>query len=722
MSKAPRKARVLWATLDPASMDLRLGSPDPLGASWDGEGVNFALFSESAQSVQLCLRDFEGFREARLPLLEHTGPIWHGYLPGLGPGLGYGYRVSAPYAPADGQRANSHKLLLDPYARALSGELHWDDALFGYRVGSRQGDLSADRRDSLPFVPACTVIDPKFDWQDDRPPRTAWHDSILYELHVKSFTARHPEIPPDLRGRFAGLAHPAAIEHLRSLGVTAIELLPVQQRLSPRSLLERGLSDYWGYNTIGFFAPDIRFASDPSPGAVVNEFKSMVRTLHRAGLEVILDVVYNHTGEGNQLGPTVGFRGLDNACYYRLAEERRYYSDVTGCGNTVNITHPQVLRLVMDSLRYWVEEMHVDGFRFDLAVTLGRGPARFDRSGAFFSAVHQDPVLSRVKLIAEPWDLGPDGYQLGNFPALWSEWNGKYRDSMRNYWRAANGGLGEFATRLTGSSDLFEPGGRATRAGINFITAHDGFTLLDLVSYNEKHNQANGENNRDGDGENRSWNCGVEGVSDDASVLALRARQRRNLLTTLLLSQGVPMLLSGDELGRTQQGNNNAYCQDSEISWLDWEHTDRDLLEFYRQLIALRRRHPVFRRRQWFQGRAVRGEGSDIGWFQPGGAAMEGEAWNQGHALAVYLSGAAVPARDAAGVFIQDDSFLLLFNAHHEPVEFHLPAAEATGRVRSWRRVLDTSVQAAPAEGVELAAGAAVQVEARSLQVLRRRA
>ncbi|MGH9475698.1 MAG: glycogen debranching protein GlgX [Terriglobales bacterium] len=720
MSKAPPKPRVLWASLDPESIGLRPGSPAPLGATWDGEGVNFALFSEAAQNVQLVLRDYEGFREARLPLLERTGHVWHGYIPGLQPGQRYNYRVNGPYTPAAGQRCNDHKLLLDPYARAFEGELRWDDALFGYRVGARNADLSADRRDSLSFLPSCVVVDPRFDWQDDQPPRTPRQETVLYELHVKSFTARHPDIPIRLRGTYGGLAHPAALEHLHALGVSSVELLPVQQRVSPRGLSDRGLTDYWGYNTIGFFAPDVRFSGSTGPGEVVAEFKQMVRALHRAGLEVILDVVYNHTGEGNQLGPTLAFRGLDNATYYRLAEDRRFYTDYTGCGNTLNLTHPQVLRLVMDSLRYWVTEMHVDGFRFDLAVALGRGATDYDRSSTFFAVIHQDPVLSQVKLIAEPWDLGPGGYQAGNFPLPWSEWNGKFRDSMRDWWRAANGGLGELATRLTGSSDLFEPGRRFTTASINFITAHDGFTLRDLVSYNEKHNQANGEDNRDGTDDNRSWNCGAEGETEDPAVLALRCRQRRNLFATLCLSQGVPMILGGDELGHSQQGNNNAYCQDSDLSWLDWEQADREFLEFCRRVIAFRRAHPVFRRRQWFQGRAQHGNSADIGWFRPDGMPMNGEDWNHGHALAVYLNGSAMPARSKSGDPVLDDSFLVLFNAHSEAVQFHLPVPAAAGGARSWRAVLDTTLPAVQPGEEEWSAGAGLTLEGRSLQVLRR--
>ena len=722
MTDAAQPTRALSAHLDPASLGVRPGAPYPLGATWDGAGVNFAVFSESAQAMQLCLRDFAGFHEARLPLEEHTDQIWHCYIPGLGPGTRYGFRATGPYEPENGRRFNDNKWLLDPYAKALAGELRWDDALFGYKVGSPRRDLSFDPRDSAPFMPASVVIDARFDWEGDRAPKTPWNESVIYELHVKGFTARHPGIPPELRGTYSGLAHPAAIEHLQTLGITAVELMPVHERVSSRRLAELGLSDYWGYNTVGFFAPDRRFASGSEAGSQVGEFKRMVRALHQAGLEVILDVVYNHTAEGSEMGPTLIFRGLDNPAYYRLQDERQLYTAFTGCGNSLNMQHPQTLRLIMDSLRYWVLEMHVDGFRFDLAAALARELQQVDRLGAFFDIIHQDPVLSQVKLIAEPWDLGQDGYQVGRFPLLWSEWNGKYRDTMRDYWRGANAGLGEFAARLTGSSDLYEAGGRRTYASINFITAHDGFTLRDLVSYNEKHNQANGEDNADGADDNRSWNCGAEGDTRDPEILALRARQQRNLFATLLLSQGVPMICAGDEIGRTQQGNNNAYCQDNPISWLDWEHADTGFLEFCRRTVALYRRHPVFRRRQWFQGRSIRG-GTDIGWFRPDGGAMSDADWNHSFAKAmtIYLNGAAIPSRDTRGQRILDDSFCLLFNAHHDALSFRLPAADALGGADGWRCVLDTSAAAPTADPTEMAPGAGIQVGARSLQVWRRK-
>jgi glycogen operon protein len=729
MSVASNNPRVLSATLDPSSLAARPGAPYPLGATWDGEGVNFALFSESGVGAQLCLMDFEGCHEARVAISEHTDQIWHIYLPGLSPGCRYNYRVNGAYAPADGHRYNPHKLLLDPYAKAIDGALLWDDALFGYRVGGADADLTADFRDNSQFMPAGVVIDPGFAWDGDRSPKTPWNESVIYELHVKGFTQRHPEIPRELRGTYGGLAHPAAVAHLTALGVTAVELMPVHHRITTRHLAERGLSDYWGYNTIGFFAPDQRFAQAPNPatpagrGGQVAEFKSMVRALHRAGLEVILDVVYNHTAEGNQLGPTLCFRGIDNTAYYHLEENRRFYTDFTGCGNSLNMRHPQTLRLIMDSLRYWIVEMHVDGFRFDLASALARQLHQVDRLGAFFDIVHQDPVISQVKLIAEPWDLGEGGYQVGQFPLLWSEWNGKYRDTMRDYWRGANAGLGEFASRLTGSSDLYEAGGRHTYASINFVTAHDGFTLRDLVSYNEKHNLANGEDNRDGESDNRSWNCGHEGEVDAAAtgaleIAALRARQRRNLFATLFLSQGVPMVLGGDEIGRTQGGNNNAYCQDNEISWLDWEHADREFLEFCQRVIGFYRQHPVFRRRQWFQGRAIRGV-ADITWLRPDGSPMSDEDWGRGFAkaLMVVLNGAAIPSRDARGARIVDDSFGLLFNAGPEDLTFRLPPPALA---RAWTPVFDTAAPTPATPATEMVAATELRTQSRSLRVLRR--
>jgi isoamylase len=667
------------------------GNPYPLGANWDGEGVNFALFSENGEKVELCLFDPRGRREtARIPLPERTDQVWHGYLPQARPGLIYGYRVHGPIAPEQGHRFNPHKLLLDPYAKAIVGPLRWSDAHFGYRIGHADADLSLDRRDSAAVSPKAKVIDPAFTWGDDRPPRIPWHDTLIYELHVKGFTRLNPLVPEPLRGTYAGLATEPVIEHLKRLGVSAVELMPVHTFVDDRHLVERGLRNYWGYNTIGFFAPDRRYTGTGH----MHEFKTMVKRLHSAGIEVILDVVYNHTAEGNQLGPTLSFRGIDNAAYYRLmADDPRYYMDYTGCGNTLNMRHPRVLQLIMDSLRYWVQEMHVDGFRFDLASALARELHEVNRLGAFFDIIHQDPVLSQVKLIAEPWDLGEGGYQVGNFPPGWTEWNGKYRDAIRAYWKGDGGLIGELAYRLSGSSDLYEGGGRKPFASINFVTAHDGFTLRDLVSYNDKHNQANGEENRDGESHNRSWNCGAEGPTDDAEVNALRARQQRNLLTTLLLAQGVPMLVAGDEMNRTQGGNNNAYCQDNPISWVDWELSpeDRGLIAFTQRLIRLRRYHPVFHRRHFFQGRPIKGAGvKDIVWLAPTGTEMSDEEWEQHHArcLGMLLNGDGLYERDERGRPIRDDHCLLLLNAHHEPLDFVLPPSSLGGR---WQSVLDTA-------------------------------
>jgi isoamylase len=636
--------------------------------------------------------------------------------------LRYGYRVYGPYDPNNGQRFNPAKLLVDPYAKSIDGFLRWDDALFGYTIGHPEGDLSRDDRDSAPFVPRSVVVDPFFDWRNDSQLHIPWHETIIYELHVKGFTMQHPEIPADLRGTYAGLAHPASIEYLKKLGITSVELMPIHHSVADRHLLERGLTNYWGYNSLGFFAPDARFSAAGSAGDQVAEFKNMVRTLHGAGLEVILDVVYNHTAEGNQLGPTVCFRGVDNTAYYRVADgQPRYYMDYTGCGNTLNMRHPRALQLLMDSLRYWVTEMHVDGFRFDLAAALARELHEVDRLGAFFDIIHQDPTLSQVKLIAEPWDLGEGGYQVGNFPVLWSEWNGRYRDCVRDYWRGSDQGIAEFASRLTGSSDLYESGGRKPYASINFLTAHDGFTLNDLVSYNDRHNENNGEENRDGESNNRSWNCGFEGPTEDPSVNVLRARQKRNLIATLFLSLGVPMLLAGDELGRSQQGNNNAYCHDDEISWLDWDQVDSKQLEFTRQIIEFRKQHPVFFRRKWFQGKSIRGSDvNDLAWFRPDGEQMSDEDWGAGFAksLGVFLNGDEIPGVDAAGRRILDQSFYLIFNAHWEPVEFVLPA-EIWGQ--SWTRVLDTRNGDAPAEDDwQRAAGTKINIESRTLVVMSR--
>ncbi|HEX8097452.1 MAG TPA: glycogen debranching protein GlgX, partial [Pyrinomonadaceae bacterium] len=609
------------------------GQPYPQGATWDGAGVNFALFSENATAVELCLFDSTEatIESARIRLTEQTDLVWHAYLPEARPGQLYGYRVHGPYEPRAGHRFNPNKLLLDPYAKAVAGTVRWSEAMFGYTIGHADADLSFDGRDSAAGVPKCVVIDPAFGWGGDTQPRTPWHKTLIYEMHVKGFTMRHPEVPPERRGTYAALTHPAVINHLLSLGVTAVELLPVHQFISGKHLVDKGLTNYWGYNSIGFFSPDVRYSFGGGMGQQVQEFKTMVRTLHREGIEVILDVVYNHTGEGNELGPTLCFRGIDNAAYYRLAPEGpRHYVDYTGCGNTLNMIHPHTLQIIMDSLRYWVLEMHVDGFRFDLASALARELHEVNRLSAFFDIIHQDPVLSQVKLIAEPWDLGEGGYQVGNFPLLWAEWNGVYRDCVRRYWRGDAGMIDDLAYRLTGSSDLYERSGRRPYASINFVTSHDGFTLADLVSYNEKHNEANQEDNQDGESNNLSWNCGAEGPTDDLEILGLRARQQRNFLATLLLSQGVPMLQAGDEVGRTQMGNNNAYCQDNEISWLDWELDQRKLglLEFTRALIALFHKHPVLRRRKFFQGRKIRGsEIKDLSWFRPDGQEMRDEDW-----------------------------------------------------------------------------------------------
>ncbi len=699
------------------------GRPYPLGATWDGEGVNFALFSQHAEQVVLCLFDAKGKHEvAQIPLLERTGGVWHAYLPEARPDLLYGYRVHGPYQPEEGYRFNAHKLLLDPYAKSIVGQIHWSDAQFGYRIGGRGEDLSFNTRNSAPGMPKCQVVDTAFMWGDDRPPRVPWHDTLIYELHVRGFTLRHPDVPVHLRGTYAGLACGPVVDYLKALGVTAVELLPIHYFVDERHLLDRGLRNYWGYSPLGYFAPDPRYASTDHP---VNEFKSMVRTLHSAGIEVILDVVYNHTAEGNQFGPTLCFRGLDNATYYRLAPDHpRYTMDYTGCGNTLNTAEPRVLQLIADSLRYWVTEMHVDGFRFDLAAALARGQQAVEQAGAFMAIVQQDPVLSQIKLIAEPWDVGEGGYQVGRFPPGWSEWNGKYRDVVRDYWRGEGGLIGELAYRLTGSADLYEHNGRRPCASINFVTAHDGFTLYDLVSYNERHNEANGEDNRDGESHNRSWNCGVEGDTGDPKILALRLRQRRNLLATLLLSQGVPMLLAGDEVGRTQRGNNNAYCQDNELSWLDWDIAwlaeNRELLAFTQRLVQIRRRHPTFRRRHFFRG--IHGDGvRDIFWFNPDGCEINDEEWTHDYArcLGLYLPGAGLQERDERGHPLVDDNFLLLCNAHHEEISFVLPVP---GDETLFEVVLDTALpQGQPTEGFQHPSEDPYPVQGRSLVLLRHR-
>lgn len=701
-------------------MQIWPGNPYPQGSTWDGAGVNFALFSENATAVDLCLFDAPDSQcaAATIRLHEQTDHVWHVYLPEVRPGQLYGYRVHGPYEPATGHRFNPAKLLLDPYAKAMVGALRWSEALFGYTVGHPEADLSRDARDSVGYLPKCVVIDPAFSWGDDAPPRTPWHKTLIYELHVKGFTARHPDVAPALRGTYAGLASPAVVDYLRTLGITAIELMPVHQFVHDKHLAERGLSNYWGYNSIGFFTPHSDYASTAAAGQAVAEFKTMVKTFHREGIEVILDVVYNHTGEGNHLGPTLCFRGIDNAAYYRVvADNRRYYMDYTGCGNTLNMTHPCTLRLIMDSLRYWVQEMHVDGFRFDLAAALARELHEVDRLGAFFDIIHQDPILSQVKLIAEPWDLGEGGYQVGNFPVLWAEWNATYRDTVRRFWKGDGGLVGDLAFRLTGSSDLYEGGGRQPYASINFVTAHDGFTLHDLVSYNSKHNEANGEGNQDGAHENLSWNCGAEGVTDDPAILALRAQQQRNYLATLLLSQGVPMFVAGDERGRTQRGNNNAYCQDNEVSWMDWslDRPRRDLLAFTQELIQLFHAHPVLRRRRFFQGRRIRGsEVKDLAWFRPDGQEMNDEDWNTPHArcFGLRLAGDAIEEVDIRGQHISDDTLLILLNAHHEPLPFVLPAHRPKIR---WEVVLDTRGKLDKRHLRPWRGGAVYTMEARSL-------
>ncbi|SHK73144.1 glycogen operon protein [Pseudonocardia thermophila] len=671
-------------------MHIWPGSQHPLGATFDGGGTNFAIFSEVAERIELCLFDEDG-TESRVDLPERNGLVWHGYLPRVGPGQHYGYRVHGPYDPAAGLRCNPAKLLLDPYARAIDGSITWGEELFAYRFGDPESTNDAD---SAPKMMTSVVVNPYFDWDGDRPLRVPYNESIIYEAHVKGMTMTHPGIPDDVRGTYAGLAHPVMIEHLKSLGVTAVELMPVHQFVHDSTLVERGLKNYWGYNSIGFFAPHNGYASFGTAGEQVLEFKTMVRALHRAGIEVILDVVYNHTAEGNHLGPTLSFRGIDNRAYYRLVDDDpRYYYDTTGTGNSLNVRHHESLRLIMDSLRYWVTEMHVDGFRFDLASSLAREFHEVDRLAAFFDLVNQDPVVSRVKLIAEPWDVGEGGYQVGGFPPLWTEWNGRYRDTVRDFWRGEPASLGEFAARFTGSSDLYEADNRRPIASINFVTAHDGFTLEDLVAYNEKHNEANGEDNNDGESHNRSWNHGAEGPTDDPAVHALRERQKRNILTTLLLSQGVPMIAHGDELGRTQQGNNNVYCQDNELSWIDWKQArEHDVLTaFTSRLTALRAAHPIFRRQRFFQGRAIHGSSvDDIAWLRPDGRHMQDDDWHRDRApvVMIYLNGQGIPDRDQVGERIVDDSFLLLLNAGHHQQMFTLPD-EAFGR--AWTIEVDTA-------------------------------
>jgi len=706
-------------------MDMQVwpGTANPLGATWDGEGTNFTLFSENATQVDLCLFDAAG-TETRIALPEVYNFVWHGYFPDIRPGQRYGFRVHGPYAPEEGHRFNPNKLLIDPYAKALTGDVLFGDEIFGYGTDHEDEDLSFSELDSAPLMPRCVVIDESFDWEGDRLLRHPWHETVIYEVHVRGFTKRHPDIPPELRGTYAGLAHPAAIAHLKSLGITAVELLPVHHyHAFPGHLARSGLRNYWGYDSLAYFAPYAGYGADSTPNGLVREFRQMVKTLHAEGIEVILDVVYNHTGEGNHFGPTLSFRGIDNCAYYRLVDEApRYYMDFTGCGNSLNVRHPQILKIIMDSLRYWVLEMHVDGFRFDLASALARELYEVDSLAAFFDIIHQDPVLSTVKLIAEPWDVGEGGYHVGKFPLLWSEWNGQYRDTLRDFWRGEGATLAEFAFRFTGSSDLYEGTGRRPHASINFITAHDGFTLRDLVSYNEKHNEANHEDNRDGESYNRSWNCGVEGETDDPKILALRERQQRNFLVSLMLSQGVPMLLGGDEMGRSQGGNNNAYCQDSEIAWFDWSLRDRnaDLLAFTQELIQFRHRHPIFRRRNWFQGRAIHGSGvEDIGWFNPDGSEMDEDQWLDYSlkSISIFLNGRELPRVGARGERIEDDSFLLLFNDHSESVEFTIPERV---QAMQWQAILATEVPHFLQDGPVYTESESIELVARSLMVLQR--
>ncbi|WP_207457194.1 glycogen debranching protein GlgX [Herbiconiux sp. SYSU D00978] len=692
------------------------GSPYPLGATFDGSGTNFALFSEAAERVELCLFDDAG-EETRVELHEVDAYVWHAYLPSVQPGQRYGYRVHGPYDPENGLRMNPNKLLLDPYAKATTGEIDWDQSLFSYNFGDPD---SRNDDDSAAHMTKGVVINPFFDWQGDRHPRTPYNETIVYEGHIKGLTMRHPDLPEELRGTYAGVAHPVIIEHLQKLGVTALELMPVHQFVQDSTLLDKGLRNYWGYNTLGFFAPHSAYSSTGTQGQQVQEFKSMVRALHSVGIEVILDVVYNHTAEGNHMGPTLSFRGIDNQAYYRLVDDdQRYYMDYTGTGNTLNVRHPHSLQLIMDSLRYWVTEMHVDGFRFDLASALAREFYEVDRLATFFELVQQDPVVSQVKLIAEPWDVGPGGYQVGNFPPQWSEWNGKYRDTVRDFWRGEPSTLGEFVSRISGSADLYEGSGRRPVASINFVTAHDGFTIRDLVSYNEKHNEANGEDNNDGESHNRSWNCGVEGPTDDPHVLNLRAKQQRNFIATLLLSQGVPMILHGDELGRTQQGNNNTYAQDNELTWIDWEHADQPLIEFTAAVARLRKEHPTFHRNRFFNGRPVRrAEGEplpDVVWLSPEGEAMSEDDWESGfgRAIGMFLNGQGIRGRNARGERITDQNFVLYFNAHDDTVDFTLPADEYGA---TWEVMVDTAGETV---GSDLKPESQLPVAGKALVVLR---
>ncbi|MGI8424445.1 MAG: glycogen debranching protein GlgX [Chloroflexota bacterium] len=708
------------------TLDYRVqeGYPYPLGATWDGGGVNFALFSEHGTGVDLCLFDktFGRSESARIPMKGPTDHVWHAYLPEVRPGQLYGYRVGGPYEPERGLRFNHHKLLIDPYAKAIAGPIDWSNAMFGYPMdGGDDNDLQLDTSDSARGIPKCVVTEPEFSWGDDRPPRTPWPSTVIYEAHVRGLTNCHPEIPERLRGTYAGMADHRMIDYLRGLGVTALELMPVHHFVHDKQLVDRGLRNYWGYNSIGYFAPDSRYSASGAEGGQVSEFKTMVRRLHQAGIEVIIDVVYNHTAEGNHCGPTLSLRGIDNWAYYRLTEDQRFYMDYTGTGNTLNMLHPRTVQLIMDSLRYWVLEMHVDGFRFDLAATLARELHEVDRLSSFFDIIHQDPVLSQVKLIAEPWDVGEGGYQVGNFPVLWAEWNGKYRDSVRRFWRGEPGQVAELGYRLTGSSDLYAHNGRKPYASINFVTAHDGFTLYDLVSYNEKHNEANGEGNEDGSDDNLSWNCGVEGPSDDPLLLELRARQMRNFLTTLLVSQGVPMLLHGDEVARTQQGNNNVYCQDNETAWQRWDSSppQREQLEWTRRVLAVRAAHPLLRRRDYFRGRPIRGGGTtDISWLRRDGEEMSEEQWNNQNlrTLGLWLAGNAADLLDERGNRAVDDTLVILMNSSPEAVRFRLPPAPGSER---WTLVLDTERPGAAEGSRSFRGGGTYRLGPRSMALLK---
>jgi isoamylase len=702
------------------------GRPDPLGATWDGYGTNFALYAAHATRVELCLFDeMYGKETARIGMPEQTRNVWHAYLQDIGPGQLYGFRVHGRYAPREGLRFNPNKLLLDPYARCISGSVDWHVPIFGYRLGSRTEDLTRDVHNSARGMPKSMVVDDQFDWGDDRAPNVPWSETIIYETHVKGISQLHPDVDDSVRGTYLGLASPPVVEHLKALGVTAVELLPIHQFIDDKFLLDRGLTNYWGYNSVGFFAPSSRYATGDR-GQQITEFKQMVKTLHAAGLEVFLDVVYNHTAEGNHLGPTLCFRGVANQTYYNLVEDNpRYYRDFTGTGNSLNVSHAQTLKLINDSLRYWVQECHVDGFRFDLAITLAREPQSYDPGAAFFDIIHQDPVLSRVKLIAEPWDVGDFGYQVGNCPVLWSEWNGKYRDNLRKFWKGDPGQIAELAYRISGSSDLYRLSGRGPSGSINFLTAHDGFTLRDLVSYNEKHNEANGELNQDGANDNNAWNSGVEGPTEDAGIETLRIRRQRTFLATLFLSQGVPMLLGGDELGRSQHGNNNAYCQDNEISWFDWSLNDQQqsLLEFTAGLIAFRRAHPILRRRRFFEGLFVPGSDiKDLTWFKPNGTEIADEQWAdpEARSIGLRLAGEAIDEREPEGGRISDETLLVLLNAFHEEVAFTLPEAGGSDECR-WELLMDTEHSGPPrASGVFCDVGGTYRLSGRALGLFRR--